>query len=113
MIDLKDLTIDLICQTRRAQPKSPEEWMRILRQQETLYRSTESKWRSTLTAMSGFLKQTQESLANLEKEMEPDSDLIRAILEKIQPPASQPVAAQLPPIPSQIFHREDQQAGPS
>ena len=62
--------------------------MRILRQQETLYRSTELKWRSTLTAMSGFLRQTQESLTNLEKEMEPDSDLIRAILEKIQPPAA-------------------------
>ncbi|KAI9566047.1 hypothetical protein GHT06_009847 [Daphnia sinensis] len=86
MADLRVLT---------AQPKSPEEWMRILRQQETLYRSTESKWRSTLSAMSGYLKQTQESLTNLEKEIEPDSDLIRAILEKIQPPAS---ASPVPPV---------------
>jgi hypothetical protein len=84
----------------RAQPKSPEEWMRILRQQETLYRSTESKWRSTLSAMSGYLKQTQESLTNLEKEMEPDSDLIRAILEKIQPPASSSPS----PVPPVKYH---------
>lgn len=69
--------------------------MRILRQQETLYRSTESKWRSTLSAMSGYLKQTQESLTNLEKEIEPDSDLIRAILEKIQSPAS---SSPVPPV---------------
>lgn len=86
MADLRVLT---------AQPKSPEEWMRILRQQETLYRSTESKWRSTLSAMSGYLKQTQESLTNLEKEIEPDSDLIRAILEKIQSPAS---SSPVPPV---------------
>ncbi|KZS06823.1 Uncharacterized protein APZ42_029342 [Daphnia magna] len=86
MADLRVLT---------AQPKSPEEWMRILRQQETLYRSTESKWRSTLSAMSGYLKQTQESLTNLEKEIEPDSDLIRAILEKIQSPAS---SSAVPPV---------------
>ncbi|XP_046446716.1 protein Aster-A-like isoform X4 [Daphnia pulex] len=91
MADLRVLT---------AQPKSPEEWMRILRQQETLYRSTESKWRSTLSAMSGYLKQTQESLTNLEREMEPDSDLIRAILEKIQPPASSSPS----PVPPVKYH---------
>lgn len=62
--------------------------------------------------MSGFLKQTQDSLINLEKEMEPDSDLIRAILEKIQPPASQ-TTPQPPPIPSQVYHREDHPAGVS
>lgn len=73
--------------------------MKILRQQEVLYRSTESKWRSTLTAVSGYLKQTQESLSNLEKEMEPDTDLIRAILEKIQLPATPPPVQQPPPLP--------------
>lgn len=35
--------------------------------------------------MSNLLIQAQESLAHLEKEIEPDTDLIRAILEKIQP----------------------------
>lgn len=74
--------------------------MRILRQQEILYRSTESKWRSTLSAMSGYLKQTQESLINLEKEIEPDSDLIRAILEKIQTPANLPS-----PVPPVKYHQ--------
>ncbi|XP_059352957.1 protein Aster-B-like isoform X2 [Daphnia carinata] len=97
MADLRVLT---------AQPKSPEEWMRILRQQETLYRSTESKWRSTLSAMSGYLKQTQESLTNLEKEIEPDSDLIRAILEKIQSPASSSLPVQYHPPRSADDHAD-------
>ena len=87
--------------------------MRILRQQETLYRSTESKWRSTLTAMSGYLKQTQESLTNLEREMEPDSDLIRAILEKIQPPASQSNPPSALPIDPHLYHRQDHPVEPS
>ena len=74
--------MEIVC---RVQPKSTEDWVKILRQQEAIYRATETKWRTTLTSMSNFLKQTQESLANLEKEIEPDTDLIRAILEKIQP----------------------------
>ena len=48
------------------EPKSPEEWMRILRQQETIYRSTESKWLSALSSVNDHLKQTQDTLALLE-----------------------------------------------
>ena len=40
--------------------------MRILRQQETIYRSTESKWLSALSSVNDHLKQTQDTLALLE-----------------------------------------------
>jgi len=69
--------------------------MKILRQQETLYRSTESKWRSALSAASSYLKKTQESLDSLSVEqVEPDVELIRALLDKLRPPD--------PPAPVEI-----------
>jgi DnaJ-domain-containing protein 1 len=98
MADLRVLT---------SNPQSPEEWMGLLRQQETLHRATEFKWRNTLNTVSSFLRQTQDSLTHLEKDIEPDSELIRSILEQIhsKPPSSAPTSGR----EGSILEPQDQQ----
>ena len=70
----------------RSKPQSAEEWVGLIRQQEAIHRVTEIKWRQTLNTVSSFLRQTQDSLSDLEKDIEPESDLIRAILQHIKSP---------------------------
>lgn len=91
-------------------PQSPEEWMELLRQQETIHRATENKWRQTLSTVSSFLHQTQESLMALEKDIEPDSGLIRSLLQHMQQqqqPLPQPQPQPQPQQPRASALRSD------
>jgi len=73
--------------------------MELLRQQEAIHRATENKWRQTLSTVSSFLHQTQESLVELEKDIEPDSGLIRSLLQHMQQQQQQQPLLQPQPQP--------------
>ena len=64
-------------------PQSSEDWANLVRQQEAMHRATELKWRSALVAATAAMKQTQDSLGALHNDIEPDSELVTNILDKI------------------------------
>lgn len=76
--------------------------MDLLRQQEGIHRATESKWRQTLSTISSLLQQTQQSLIGLEKDIEPDSGLIRSLLQHMQQQQPQPQSQPLQPRASPL-----------
>ena len=75
-------------------PQTPEQWTALLHEQEAAHRTSESRWRSTLSTVNSFLKQMQDSLMNLERDMKPDPDLIRDILDHAH---QQPAAKEATP----------------
>lgn len=70
---------------RRSRPQTVEEWTRLMRKQETAHRTAEARWRSALATVADVLRQSHESVAALERDLDPDTDPVRVILEQLHP----------------------------
>nr|CAD7456239.1 unnamed protein product [Timema tahoe] len=58
-------------QVLRTPPKSQDEWLRLLQQQETLHNVEMQKWQKVLQAAVQLLRQTEESLSELQVSIHP------------------------------------------
>lgn len=57
----------------REPPKSHEEWLKLLQQQETLHSVEMQKWQRVLKTAVQLLRQTEESLSELQHSIHPTS----------------------------------------